>query len=243
MVDVERVSVTFGGVRALNACSLTARSGTVTALIGPNGAGKTTLLDVISGALMPERGDVRLHGRRITHLNLAERAALGIRRTWQQVRLFTYLTVGEHLHLAAQQADATLAAILKGTPRPPAERYQAICRQFGIDQSLPTPVSRLSYGQRKLLQLAMAYIAPHRLLLLDEPVAGVNPITRERIELLLLTLKKQKHETLIVVEHDMAFVRKLADQVVALDEGAVLKSGSAEQVLADPRVVEAYLGV
>lgn len=241
MLHVEGVRKSFGGVVALDECSFTVPRNTITALIGPNGAGKTTLLDVVSGLVRPERGMVLLAGRPLVGRRADEIARAGVSRTWQQVRLFRHLTVLDHLVLAESDEDASFVRNLVAQPAVDREAYQRVAERFGIGRPLDTVVTDLSYGQRKLLQLAMALQRAHRLLLLDEPVAGVNAVLQERIERLLLGLK-ERDETVVVVEHDMEFVQRLADHVVVMDEGRVLAAGAPHKVLSDRWVIEAYLG-
>jgi len=229
MLEIKNITKRFGGVRALNKCSFAVPEGKITALVGPNGAGKTTLFDVISGLVKPDEGEVILGEREsLVGLQPHEIAQRGVARTWQQVRLFTYLTILDHLQLAESGEDTK-------------HSYAQVLEQFGIDKPLDTVVTELSYGQRKLLQLAMVYVRPHQLLLLDEPVAGVNAVVQQRIEALLMNWKKSTN-TIVIVEHDIEFVRRLADYVVVMDQGRVLAEGEPEVALQDARVAEAYLG-
>ena len=250
MLSIQNISKSFGGVQALHNCSIEFPANKITALIGPNGAGKTTLFDVISGLVKPDEGDVVLQaptpkeplqpspeatadkqaGREnlltyeLTGLSAHKIAQAGIARSWQQVRLFKYLTISDHLKLAGgEHVDPT------GLPA------------YGLTSSPDTVVTDLSYGQRKLLQLAMVATMPHQLMLLDEPVAGVNAVLQEKIEQMLLDWK-ETNETIVVIEHDIEFVKRLADYVVVMHHGSVLASGQPEEVLQYQRVVNAYLG-
>lgn len=249
MLEVHGVSKRFGGVVALNQCSLMIESGKVTALVGPNGAGKTTLFDIISGLIPADEGEVILNETRsgthvLTHLRPDQIANLGICRTWQHVRLFRSLTIFDHLLMVSDNDDTKLWKQLVRGKRVDSELNSSFVNHlahFGVDRPLKTVVSELSYGQRKLLQLAMVTLRPHTMLLLDEPVAGVNKIVQQKIEELLLSFRKQG-ETVVVIEHDMEFVRKLADHVVVMDAGKVLLEGKPEETLRDRRVLEAYLG-
>lgn len=240
MLRVQNITKSFGGVQAIQGSTFEIQEGKVTALIGPNGAGKTTLFDIISGLLVPDTGDIIFGEHNVTSLAAHDRARLGISRTFQQVRLFKYLTIADHLAMTTGYDDERLIhnLFLKKKTH---VAYQAILDQFGIERDPDALVSELSYGQRKLLELVMALQMPHQLLLLDEPVAGVNKVLQEKIEAMLLQLKEQK-ETMLVIDHDMAFIRTLADHVVVLDAGVVVVEGTPDKVLQDPRVLEAYLG-
>lgn len=240
MLRVENIKKSFGGVEAIKGSSFSAERGQVTALIGPNGAGKTTLFDIITGLVTPDNGNVWLEDKNLTKVNGAARATAGLSRTFQQVRLFPYLTIADHLQLAAHYPARAWQAF-KPTQLIPINELQIELHRFGIDRPLDARVSDLSYGQRKLLNIAMALRQPHRVLLLDEPVAGVNSVVQNRIEELLLELKT-KGETMLVIDHDMQFVRRLADQVIALDAGVVVAEGTPDTVLNNPAVIESYLG-
>ncbi|MBI4021955.1 MAG: ATP-binding cassette domain-containing protein [Candidatus Andersenbacteria bacterium] len=241
MLEIRNITKKFGGVTALNKCSFTVPRHKITALIGPNGAGKTTLFDVISGLVAPDKGDILIDNQKLMGQRPHQISLLGIARTWQQVRLFKYLTMVDHLQLAESTTDTKLFQNLVKQPKVDTARYQKVIEDFAIDRPLDTVVTDLSYGQRKLLQLALVVVKPHRLLLLDEPVAGVNAVVQQRIENLLLSWPV-KDETIIIVEHDIEFVQRLADYVVVMNQGCVLAEGKPENVLPDPRVAEAYLG-
>lgn len=241
MLEIRNITKKFGGVTALDKCSFKVPRNKITALVGPNGAGKTTLFDVISGLVEPDEGDILVDNQALTGQRPHKISQLGIARTWQQVRLFKYLTIEDHLRLAESNTDTKLVANLVQQPKVNTVRYQKIIEEFGIGRSLETVVTHLSYGQRKLLQLAMVTVKPRRLLLLDEPVAGVNAVVQQHIEKLLLSWKANR-ETIVVVEHDIEFVKRLADYVVVMNQGRVLAEGKPESALQDTRVAEAYLG-
>lgn len=240
MLKISNITKTFGGITALSKCSFEVPKEQITALIGPNGAGKTTLMDTINGLYKPDKGVIELEGKKISNLRPDQIARLGVARTFQQVRIFKYVSITDHLNLTTSHSDQYLWNVFKKSGTTKKEMHDYLC-SFGVDKDPDIIVEDLSYGQRKLLQIAMALKFPHKLLLLDEPVAGVNTKVQEQIEQLLLKLKKQG-ETILIIEHDMEFIRTLADKVVCMDAGAVLAEGSPEQVLSNPRVVEAYLG-
>ncbi len=241
MLKVENITKSFGGVQAIRGSNFVVEKNKVTALIGPNGAGKTTLFDIIAGFVEPDMGRVLLNGDDVTQLLPHERADRGMSRTFQHARLFRYLTILDHLMMATDNADTKLWQNIWRRERVHCDEYDAILEQFGIKRTLDTPVSDLSYGQRKLLQIAMALRRGHQLLMLDEPVAGVNKVIQEKIEQLLLDLKA-RGETVLLIDHDMNFVRRLSDRVICLDAGMVVAAGTPNEVLSDPKVMEAYLG-
>lgn len=241
MLEVRDIHKSFGGVHAIQGSSFVVEEGKVTALIGPNGAGKTTLFDIITGLLQPDSGSIFLNGDSITSVPPHERVRRGISRTFQQVRLFQYLTIADHFQMIEDHNDTKLLRMMLAKKESVGERYDTLLSQFGIDRSADTLVSELSYGQRKLVELVMAVESKHTLLMLDEPVAGVNKVLQEQIESYLVSLKEEG-ETMLIIDHDMAFIRRLADTVVVLDAGRVIVSGSPDDVLSDPRVLAAYLG-
>ena len=241
MLQVKNITKTFGGVKAIQGSNFVIEKGKITAMIGPNGAGKTTLFNLITGLLKPDTGTISFDGGDITGKEAFAIANLGISRTFQQVRLFHYLSILDHLQMVEDNSDTQLFRNLFRREKAERKRYQKVLDDFGIERELDAQVSDLSYGQRKLLDLAMALRKQHSLLMLDEPVAGVNHVVQTRIENLLLGLK-EKGETMLLIDHDMTFIRKLADHVIVLDAGVVLKQGKPEDVLTDPKVLEAYLG-
>lgn len=238
---LKNVKKRFGGVEAIKGSTFEIEKGKITALIGPNGAGKTTLFNIITGFVRPDSGSVVFEGRELLGRQPHTIAELGISRTFQQVRLFKYLSILEHLRMVDDSEDRKIWKNMFCSHRINKKPYRELLETFGIERSLDALVSELSYGQRKLLDIAMRLRMNHKLLLLDEPVAGVNAVVQERIENLLLELKKQG-ETILLIDHDMTFVRRLADYVIALDAGVVIAEGTPRDVLSDARVLEAYLG-
>ncbi|MDO8622483.1 MAG: ABC transporter ATP-binding protein [bacterium] len=243
MLSVEHLTKRYDGLIAVDGCTFSVQPGAITALIGPNGAGKTTVFQCVSGLLTPDAGHVRLTGHDLTPLPPWDRARAGLSRTFQQVRLWSYLTVEEHLLLALHDGDDRIGAVFRSDTDAQRAAARAALERVGLPTNLLDKLgSDLSYGQSKLLELARALLFPHKVLLLDEPVAGVHPILRQQIAEILKGLRRDG-ETILVIEHDMDFVRSIADHIIVMAEGRVLLEGDPDDVLRHPEVMEAYLGV
>ena len=222
----------FGALAVVDGVDLDIAEGELHAVIGPNGAGKTTLINLVSGLLAPDGGRIVLGGTDITHWPVHRRAKLGVARSFQITAVLAGLTVRENALLAAQ-AKATLAAALKA-------RAEEALEQVGLGPRIDVQAGRLSHGEKRALELAMALAGEPRLLLLDEPLAGTGHDEAARLVDLLCGIKGRF--PIVLVEHDMEAVFALADRVSVLLYGRVLASGTPQAVRADPRVIEAYLG-
>jgi urea transport system ATP-binding protein len=240
LLEVDRVSVTFDGFRALDELTLSVEAGELRCLVGPNGAGKTTLMDVITGKTRPDSGAVRFAGRDITHLAEHTIVRRGIGRKFQRPTVFPGHTVFENLELALPHDKAVLRTLMA---RLSAEDGRAIDRVLdltGLSAQRHRLAGLLSHGQKQWLEIGMLLMQKPRLLLVDEPVAGMAQAEIERTAEILGSLAGE--HTVVVVEHDMDFVRSIARTVTVLHEGRLLAEGPMQEVQADPRVVEVYLG-
>jgi urea transport system ATP-binding protein len=238
LLEIRGLEVVFDGFRAIGGVDLTVEQGELRFLIGPNGAGKTTLIDVITGLTRPAAGSVRFGGTELTGRREHKIVRLGIGRTFQTSVVFEELTVVENLDLAAgfRRPLPTLLRQRRGISGPVAAALDTI----GLADLAGRPAGVLSHGQRQWLEIGMLIAQGPRLLLLDEPVAGMSQDERERTGELLTEIARD--HTVIVVEHDMEFLRRYASQVTVLHEGKVLMEGDVAAVQADPRVQEVYLG-
>jgi branched-chain amino acid transport system ATP-binding protein len=233
ILGLERVSRHFGGLMAVNEVSLAAREGGITALIGPNGAGKTTLFALISGFLRPNSGTIRYRGADVTSEPPHRMARRGIARTFQIAQPFAGLTVRENILVGAHLRHPTRQAAIAVA--------EQIGHELGLGASLDRPANTLTVAQRKRLELAKALATQPNLLLLDEVLAGLNPSEIRDIVPVIRALC-QRGITIVMIEHVMQAVMRLAEHVFVLAEGRIIAEGSPSQVVANPGVVEAYLG-
>ncbi|HVL59133.1 MAG TPA: ABC transporter ATP-binding protein [Burkholderiaceae bacterium] len=249
LLEVRDLAKSYRGVKAVAGVSFGVPANRIVGIIGPNGSGKSTTVDCITGFQRADSGRVSLLGHDISGLPAWRIARAGLMRTFQTIRVYDQLTLIENLLTAAQSFDRAgwLDALLRtarfrsedGAAR---ERAAHLAQLVGLSRYLEMPVGILSYGQKKLVALASILMAEPRLVVLDEPVAGVNPSRIREIESAIRTLR-DAGETFLVIEHNMEFIMNLCDHVIVLDQGIKLTEGSPQQVHEDPRVLEAYLGL
>jgi branched-chain amino acid transport system ATP-binding protein len=249
LLQVDHVSLRFGGIVALDDISFEMAPGELLAIVGPNGAGKTSLLNCITGAYHATEGQVKFESRDITHEPAHKAAKRGMARTFQHNELFPHLTTLENLLLGrhAQLNYGLLGAALflgraQAWELKQRERVEAIIDFFELEPYRKQLVGDLPYGIQKLIGLARAFAAEPRLVLLDEPSAGLNRQEKEDLARYLLRVRYEFSPTIVWIEHDMQLVRDLADNVLVLHYGKELAYGLPEQVLSDPQVIEAYIG-
>jgi branched-chain amino acid transport system ATP-binding protein len=252
LLELKHVSKSFGGLRVIDGLDLHVEEGEIVSVIGPNGAGKTTLFNVITGIYPPDSGEVLLDGSSLLGLDPHEICNRGIARTFQTLRLFLNMTVKENVMAAAY--GRTRAGVLRSIFRTPGQRREereihALAEEklafFGqrlMGYRWNQPAYSLSYANRRRLEIARATATGARVLLLDEPAAGMNPKETHEITELIGKLRTEGRYTILVIEHDMHVVEGISDRVVALDHGVKIAEGSFDSVATNPRVVEAYLG-
>jgi branched-chain amino acid transport system ATP-binding protein len=250
MLAVSGVSLFFGGVQALSDVSFEVRKGSITGVIGPNGAGKTSLLNCVGGFHRPQRGSIHLDGRDVTRVSPDRRPALGLARTFQNIALFEGMTVldnvklGAHVHLRTNvvQALAYSPAARHEERRLREEVEREVLDFLEIEHLRRRTVGSLAYGLQKRVELARALAMRPRLLLLDEPIAGMTEEETEDMARFILDVQEQRGVTIVLVEHDMGVVMDLCDRIVVLSFGEKIAEGTPAEIQAHPDVVAAYLG-
>lgn len=249
LLEVRGVSKSFGGVAAVRDASLEVAEGSITALIGPNGAGKTTLFNIVSGFLRADDGEIRFAGRRIERERGDTIARSGLVRIFQTPRVLTKMTVLENMMLAARRQPGERLTMSLIAPRRVRLRERDVRAQaqetielVGLRHLADAFAGTLSGGQRKLLELGRALMVEPRMILLDEPMAGVAPVLAEQLLVHIRILRAERGVTVLVIEHDMDVVMSVSDRVIVMDEGRVIAEGAPEAIQRNERVIEAYLG-
>ncbi len=248
-LHVDNISLSFGGIKALQNISFDVNDGEILSVIGPNGAGKTSLINSINGFYKPQHGRVLLDGEDITHLPPYKRAKLGVSRTFQNIALYTNMTAldnlmaARHLHM---KSNMLTGAIFWGAAEREEIEHRRVVEEIidflEIEAIRKTTVGTLSYGLRKRVELGRALALEPKLLLLDEPMAGMNVEEKEDMARFILDIHEQRRTTIMLIEHDVGLVMDISDRIVALDFGQKIAEGTPDEISQNEAVIRAYLG-
>jgi branched-chain amino acid transport system ATP-binding protein len=243
LLKVSDLRKAYGAIKAVDGVSFEVMPGEIFGVIGPNGSGKTTMFNSVLGQIAPDAGRIELKGQDITGLSPQKLSRAGVGRTFQTLQVFPKMTVRDNLLVAAQEHHGTMASRLfaRGDSGL-GGKADAMLAQFRISHVAQLPAGSLSYGQQKLVDMAMAFMSDPDLVLLDEPCAGVNPSLVGGISTLLRELNQQRQGSFVVIEHNMDFVMSLCHRVMVMVEGRVMAVGTPAQIRANPQVLDAYLG-
>ena len=242
ILDVTGVSKSFGGVKANVDISISVEQGSIVGLIGPNGSGKTTLFNSIVGTHPIDKGSIKFDGKEVSELPVPVVAKLGLLRTFQQTRIYGKLNGVENMLISNKSQEKGLLSVFSKIPPELTDKAENLLKFVGLYQKRKLRAGDLSFGQQKLLELAMALMNEPKMLLLDEPTAGINPTLINGIIDRLIKVNKEFGITLLVIEHNMRVIMQLAQKIFCLAHGEMLAEGTPEQIKNDKRVIDAYLG-
>lgn len=240
ILEIENITVSFDGFKALNNLNFSMDTGELRVIIGPNGAGKTTFLDIITGKTKPTLGQVLFKGRNLRSYSEHQIAQMGVGRKFQTPRVYLNLSPRENLEIACNRYKSVLPTLFKRPPSAERRTVAGLLETIGLSHKADLKANLLSHGEKQWLEIGMLVAQSPDLLLVDEPVAGLTDEETERTGELLLSLAES--HSIVVIEHDMEFVRQIARKVTVLHQGSVLCEGTIDEVQADPRVIEVYLG-
>lgn len=240
LLEIENLTVSFDGFKAINNLNFSMDDGELRVVIGPNGAGKTTFMDVITGKTKPTEGRVTFKGRNLRPYSEHQIACMGIGRKFQTPRVFQKLSARENLELSCSRQKNVFASLFKRSSTAERRTVVGLLETIGLITKADIPAELLSHGEKQRLEIGMLVAQSPDLLLVDEPVAGLTDEETEKVGELLLALAES--HSIMVIEHDMEFVRQIARKVTVLHQGSVLCEGSMDEVQSDPRVIEVYLG-
>jgi branched-chain amino acid transport system ATP-binding protein len=243
ILEVNQVYKHFGGVKANEDISLSVEQGSIVGLIGPNGSGKTTLFNSIVGTHPIDKGSIKFDGKEVSELPVPVVAKLGLLRTFQQTRIYGKLNCIENMLISNKSQEKGLLSVFSKIPPELTDKAENLLKFVGLHQKRKLRAGDLSFGQQKLLELAMALMNEPKMLLLDEPTAGINPTLINGIIDRLIKVNKEFGITLLVIEHNMRVIMQLAQKIFCLAHGEMLAEGTPEQIKNDKRVIDAYLGV
>ena len=242
-LTVHNLAKSYGAIQAVKGVSFEVQPGEIFGVIGPNGSGKTTLFNAMLGQIQPDRGQIELRGQDVSGLSALALNHRGVGRTFQTLQVFGKMTVRENLIVAAQEHKGTLfSRMFEPSDSGLGDKADALIQKFHIAHVADKPAGELSYGQQKLVDIAMAFMSDPALILLDEPCAGVNPKLVRDIGDLLRDLNKERGSTFVVIEHNMDFIMSLCHRVMVMVEGEVLAIGTPDEIRNNKQVLDAYLG-
>jgi len=243
VLSVRNISKQFGGIRAVNDVSFDVQKGEILGLIGPNGSGKSTLFNCILGQLRPSTGHCEINGRSTDGVRPADLSLMGVGRTFQQLSVFPRMTVLDNVILAGQEHEGSMLSRLFGkSDAGLSEKAEQLIEFFNLTPYRDTEAGSLSYGQQKLVDAAMAFMAGPGIVLLDEPAGGVNLTMLAHLKERLMTYNREHGTTFVVIEHNMEFVMSLCTRIIVLAQGEIIAEGSPEEIRANQMVIDAYLG-